>query len=87
MRSIVDTIFAPVINWLNSIIGFLQNLSVPLARPLDLSKYFGYFSILGAHWMTLITTVCALSFIYMITYLIVANWGLFIKFKNGLKWW
>ncbi|MNN62873.1 hypothetical protein D3C81_1782070 [compost metagenome] len=87
MRNLVDSVFSPLINWLNNVISYLQHLSVPLSRPLDYSKYFGYFSMLGSYWMTLITTVCVLSFIYMITYIIVANIGLIRKFKDLIQWW
>lgn len=87
MRSLIDSVFTPFLSWLESIYTYLFQLSVPLARPLDLSNYFGYFKFLGVHWMNLINTICALGFIYLITYIIIANIGLIIKFKNLVKWW
>jgi hypothetical protein len=87
MRNLVDTIFGPFLAWLDSIISKINSLSVPLARPLNLSRYFGYFDMLGPHWKTFITTLCVLSFIYLVTYIIVANLGLIMKFKNAIKWW
>lgn len=87
MRNLIDTIFGPVLNWLNNISQSIRDLSVPVSRPLDPSKYFGYFGFLGSHWITLITTVMTLGFIYLLLYLIVTNIGLLIKFKNMIKWW
>lgn len=87
MRSLIDSIFSPFLNWLYVIFNRIHDLSVPLARPLDLDRYFGYFSFLGSNWTSFISTVCALGFVYLITYIIVANIGLLIKFKNMVKWW
>lgn len=87
MRNLVDTIFSPVLNFLNIISDSLRSLSIPIARPIDFSRYLGYFNFLGPAWTTFITTVCTLAFIYFIVFFITSNMGLFIKFKNFIKWW
>jgi hypothetical protein len=87
MRSLVDSIFSPLMMWLDSIISRIDLLSVPLGRPLNINNYIGYLSFLGANWIQFITTAFALAFVYLITYLIVANMGVIIKFKNMVKWW
>lgn len=87
MRNLIDTIFGPVLSWLNNISTSIRELSVPVSRPIDPSRYFGYFSFLGPHWVTLVTTILTLGFIYLVVYFIVTNIGLFMKFKNMIKWW
>ena len=87
MRNFIDTLFDPVLGFLNPIAASLRNLSVPLSRPLDLGKYFGYFSFLGPAWMTVITTTCTLAFIYLTLYFIMNSQGLYQRFKDSVKWW
>ena len=87
MKNLIDTIFSPVLLFLNSISDSLRSLSVPLARPLDFGKYLGHFTFLGPVWITFITTVCTLGFIYFLVYFIVNNMGLFQKLKNFIHWW
>lgn len=87
MKNLIDTIFSPVLVFLTTIADALRSLSVPVARPLDFGKYFGYFSFLGPIWITFITTACTLAFIYFIVYLVTNNMGLFLKFKEFIKWW
>lgn len=87
MKSIIDTIFNPVLNWLDKIISAIQDLSVPVSRAIDINVYLGPLALLGPYWVTFITTVCFLAFVYMVTFIIVAQQGLFIKFKDTIKWW
>ncbi len=87
MKGVIDTVFNPLLNWLNGIFNSIMNLSVPLSHPLNLSKYLGLFSYLGPTWTSFVTTACALGFIYLVAYLIVAQRGLLIKFKDMIKWW
>lgn len=87
MRDLIDSIFSPLLLWLTDIYSRIHELSVPLARPINLSNYFGIFNFLGPTWTSCITTIIALAVIYFIVYIIVANIGLIIKFKNMVKWW
>lgn len=87
MIALVDSIFSPVLAWLGSIYSSISNLSVPVSRPLDLSKYFGVFGYFGSAWIDFIKTVCALAFIYGVCYLVVTQIDLFRKFKDVIKWW
>jgi hypothetical protein len=87
MHDLIDSIFSPMLIWLTEIYNRIHDLSVPLARPLNLSNYFGYFAILGPAWTTCITTIMALAVVYFIVFVIMSNIGLIIKFKNLVKWW
>lgn len=87
MIALIDTIFGPVINWLIRIKEMIRELSVPLARPINISDYLGPFAHLGPYWILFISTGAALGFIYLVAFMITASQGLFIKFKDTVKWW
>jgi len=87
MRPLIDTIFNPVLSWLQGIINYIDSLSIPVSRPLNISYYFGYFSLFGDGWEYFIRTVATLAFIYGVSYLVVTQIGLFTKFKDMIKWW
>jgi len=87
MKALIDTIFNPILNWLQTIIDYLNQASIPLSRPLDISQYFGVFQLLGSEWTLFITTTCSLAFIYMVIYIVVNSYGLYSKFKSAVKWW
>lgn len=87
MKNLIDTIVYPLLNWLNNIYNSLSELSVPLSRPVDIAQYLGVFAYLGSGWISFVVNVCLLAFIYVVALLLVAQHGLFIKFKNTVKWW
>lgn len=87
MRALIDTIFNPVLNWLLSIQGFISELHVPFSRPINIGDYLGPFALLGPYWLTFITTGCVMAFVYMVVFIIMASDGMFIKFKDTIKWW
>ena len=87
MINLIDNIFRPFLMWLNQLTSYLTNLSVPLSRPLDLSKYFSIFAFLGPAWTTVITTAISLIVIYLILMVIVNNLDLLIKFWHMIKFW
>lgn len=87
MIALIDTIFAPFLEWLIKIKTFIQMLSVPASRPLNISNYLGPFALLGPYWMTFITTAAFLGFVYIVVFLIVSTNGLSLKFKETIKWW
>jgi hypothetical protein len=87
MRGVIDTIFNPLLMWLTSIYNNIMELSVPLSRPFDPSKYLGPFALLGPFWIAFITSAFTLGFVYIVMFIIVVNRGVVINFKNFSKWW
>lgn len=87
IKNFIDTIFAPILTWLNMISLQIRNLSVPVSHPLDFNKYFGQFAFLGPKWMLVITTLCGLAFVYFIIFFIMNARGLYQKFKDSIQWW
>lgn len=87
MKSLIDTVFKPLLTWLKMIYTNIHELSVPLSRPIDIADYLGVFAYLGPFWISFIVNVCLLAFVYVVTFIIVAQQGLIIKFKDTVKWW
>lgn len=89
LRGFVDTIFSPVLNFLNNIFNILTNarLSVPRVGLFDIFDYFPYFNMFGPGWRNFVVTVAFLAFTYIILYLIMNNLGFFSKIKDAIKWW
>jgi hypothetical protein len=87
MKNLIDTIFNPLLTWLTSCYTSIDNLIVPLSRPLDLNKYLGIFSYLGTAWVYFITISCTLAFVYVVSYIVVSQQGMLIRFKDLIKWW
>lgn len=87
MIALIDTIFGPVIGWLISIRSSINDLSVPMSRPINISNYLGPFALLGPYWITFISTACVFAFIYIVAFIVMSSQGLFIKFKDSIKWW
>lgn len=86
MNALIDTIFNPVLGWLAQMAKYLSDLSVPASRPLRISDYLGVFAYLYG-WITVITTLFALVFVYFVCYIIMTYSSLFIRFKDTVKWW
>lgn len=87
MKGLIDSVFGPVIEFLTTILTFIEELSVPVSRPFDPSNYLAPLTLLGPYWFNFVTTVCMLAFIYVVVFLIVAYNGMYIKFKDNIKWW
>lgn len=87
MKDLIDTIFNPVIGWLDGIIEMIIKLSVPVGKGINFSYYLSPFYALGPYWSTFILTTFTLGGIYLIAYIISSQGGLFIKFKEFIKWW
>lgn len=87
MKAVIDTLFNPILSWLQSIREYLTNASVPFSQSLDLGNIFAPYSILGPQWQLLITTIFALAFIYFIILIVSNGIGLIERLRGSVKWW
>lgn len=87
MIALIDTIFNPVIGWLDSIRSILLKASVPSQYRLPIGNYLRHFALLGPGWMAFIGSLVVLSAIYGYVYVASSGIGLFERFKNIIKWW
>ena len=87
MIALVDTIFDPILGWIDKVIEILQMAIVPVARPFDPSDYLGIYGQIGQGWIGFITSGLVMCFIYVVIYIVMAKSGVYLKFKKSVKWW
>lgn len=87
MIAIIDTIFAPVLNWLTQILNMLQSANIPPSYNLALGNIFAPFNMISFSWSMLITNIFVMIVTYTIIYIVVSASSLFANFKKIIKWW
>ncbi|MCU4936939.1 hypothetical protein P9027_31440 [Bacillus thuringiensis] len=87
MKSVVDTIFAPILGWLDNIINAILKLTVPVSRPINPNSFFKSIAMIGHGWTLFVSTACILAATYCILFVVVASKNLVIDFKRIVKWW
>lgn len=87
MIALIDTIFAPFINWLIQIRESLDNAIVPLSQGLPINNLFAPIAMISPMWALLISQVFLLCFIYIVLYVVLNGVGMLESFRNVIKWW
>lgn len=87
MINFVNTIFDPVLDFLNLIITKLSSIGTIAAKGIRLSDYFGFFSILGPAWTGVITSFLAAFLFIFILYMVQKYSRVLLWFKDLIKWW
>lgn len=87
MRGIADTIFGPLINVLNTVLGYLSSVTVTLSSGLDIGNYLGYVGAMGSAWVFLIKSF--ILCLMLVTTMKVGKMGysMYLQLKSGVKWW
>lgn len=87
MSKFVDSIFAPVLQFMQLMIDRLAGIGTVAAKGVRLDHYFGFFSILGEAWTGVISSLLiSLLFIFTL-YVIQKNSRVLLWFKDLIKWW
>lgn len=87
MIALIDTIFAPVLNWLNQIFNYLTTVNIPTFHALNLGNIFRPLNMISPAWSFLISNVFIMAVAYLIIHVVMSGTGLYSKFKNAVKWW
>lgn len=87
MRNFVDSIFDPVIQFLQLMIDKLSGIGTVSAKGVRLDHYFGFFSILGPAWTGVISSLLVSLLFVGILYMIQKNSRVLLWFKDLIKWW
>lgn len=87
MKNLIDTIFNPILDFIDNISSSLSELSIPLSRPIPIENYLAVFNYLGPYWTAFLISIITMAFIYLVIYIIISQKDLLIDFKNLLKWW
>lgn len=87
MIALIDTIFSPVMNWLSQIISYLHSATIPKSYSLELGSLFAPLNMISPSWTLLITNIFIMFVTYSIVYISVNGTGLYLQFKEAIKWW
>lgn len=87
MIALIDTIFNPLINWLNQIQAYLQQASLMNNYQIPLANIFAPITSLSPAWAMVVSNTMFMVFIYGV--LLVVNNGkeMFTSFVQAIKFW
>ena len=87
MIALIDTIFGPVLSWLNQIQSVLRSASVPASQGIPIQTLFAPLAMISPMWALLISNVFVMAAIYIIVFLVSNGEALYTRFKTAIKWW
>lgn len=86
-QRIIDSIFNPIIQILITARDHLDNVAHVAARGLNLDYFLGPVSMLGWQWRTLVGSIIAAAFLILAVFIARRVYGIYLAFKEGVKWW
>lgn len=86
-QRIIDSFFDPIIEILITARDRLDYISMVAARGLNLDYFLGPVSMLGPEWRALIASVVASAFLIVTILTARKVYGMYLAFKEGVKWW
>lgn len=87
MINFIDSIFAPVLQFLNLIISKLAGIGTIAAKGVRLDHYFGVFGLLGPTWTGVITSFLTAFLFVFILYMVQKYSRVLLWLKDLIKWW
>lgn len=85
--NLIDSIFKPVTSFLDLILDKLMTIGTIAAKGIRLSDYFGFFSVLGPSWVSLINSALSALVFVFILYMVSKYSNVLLWFKDLIKWW
>lgn len=86
MTNFIDSLFSPILQFLDLMLGKLNDLSTVAAKGIRLDHYFGIFGIIGNEWTAVITSlISSLIFLYTL-YMIQKYSRVLLWLKDLIKW-
>ncbi|MED4600090.1 hypothetical protein P9314_05120 [Paenibacillus validus] len=87
MRNFIDSLFSPIIQFLDQCYAKLASVGTIAAKGIRLDHYFGFFSILGNEWTAVITSlITAFLFLYVLDNIQKIS-RVLLWFKALIKFW
>lgn len=87
MINFIDSLFAPVLQFLNMIISKLGELGTVAAKGVHLDNYFGFFAVLGPSWTGVISSLITALIFLFILYMVQKYGRVLLWLKDLIKWW
>lgn len=87
LRSFIDSIFDPIVSFLDLCIEKLQGINMVTAQGINVGKYLSVFGDMPAVWQTLIVSI--LGSVTLLGGLIIFRslMRVYYSAKEGVKWW
>lgn len=87
MTNFINSIFNPVINFLDLMIGKLSDAGTIAAQGIRLDHYLGFLSFAGPHWVMVIQNFLAALIFLFILYMVQKYSRILLWLKDLIKWW
>lgn len=87
MTNFIDSLFAPILQFLDLIYGKLSSIGTVAAKGIRLDHYFGVFAILGPAWTSVITSLITCLIFLFILSMIKRYSGVLLYLKDLIRWW
>lgn len=87
MINLVNSMFRPILQFLQQMIDRLHGLGSVAAKGIRLDHYFGFFSILGPAWTGVISSFLASFLFIFVLYVLQKNSRVLLWLKDLIKWW
>lgn len=87
IRDLVDSITGSAIQMLQDAFDRISSITLVAARGLNLDYFLGPVSMLGTPWVNLITSIVASIILIATVFVVRAIYNLYLRFKEGVRWW
>lgn len=87
MIDFIDSFMQPPIQFLQRIVGYLQNAALVTANGINLSDYVNWIGLLGDSWVRVLNSLLASFTLILILFVSQRIYRLYLAFKDGIEWW
>ncbi len=87
MNKLIDSVFNPVLDFLNNAQSKLENIGTISAKGLDLDNYLGFINVLGNSWSGVVSSLLTSLMFLGVLYAVKTNSSIYLWFKSMVKWW
>jgi hypothetical protein len=83
----IDSFMDPPIQFLQTILDYLQRATLVAANGINLSDYVSYIGLLGSGWVQVLNSIIASFGLILVIFVAQKIYALYLAFKDGIEWW
>ena len=87
IRDIFDSIFIPIIEILDQVINWLSQAGNIARQGFSIENYLTIYANLGDGFISIIQNLFFVSYIVLLVFMASQGYSLYIRLKEGVKWW
>lgn len=84
IKNAIDSMFAPLDQFLQLIIDHLDTASLVTGHGINLNNYLGFFAYLPSSWQSVLQSLLASVGFLAVLFLVRAAWNLYLKAKGSI---